>query len=133
MAKKDTFDNMYTLYTAINDIDKIVNDPNEIDQNDQCKLDQVLLYVKDIPKKDYNPELSATIISCIRQAIVELYEKEASTITESIAAGSQLDGQTNDTSKQKLAVTGGGRNIKPIPNFRNVKLPDTPVPEVIMN
>lgn len=132
MAKKDTFDNMYTLYTAIDDIDKIINDPNEINQNGECKLDQILFYVKDIPKKSYNPELSATIISCIRQAVVELYEKEAATITDCIVVGTAKVNVQDDSSKQKLVVTDNTR-VKSRPTFPTMNLPVTPAPEIRKN
>ena len=87
MAKKDTFEKMYNLYNAIVDIDKIVNSPNEVDMNGECKLDQVLFYVRDIPKKDYPEEYTAYIISSIRASIVELYNKTLQEINKDIITG----------------------------------------------
>ena len=99
MAKKDTFDKMYSLYNAIADIDKIVNSPNDVDQNGECKLDQVLFYVKEIPKKEYNVELSNQIISCIRSAIVEMYNKTAQEINNDISAGAPVVAKGSTTPK----------------------------------
>lgn len=84
MAKKDTFEKMYTLYNAIVDIDKIVNSPTEFDANGECKLDQVLFYVRDIPKKDYPPEYTLAIISSIRASIVELYNRTIQEVNQDI-------------------------------------------------
>ena len=78
MAKKDTFEKMYDLYNAI------VNSTDDINQNGECKLDQVLFYVKDIPKSEYNPQIAAEIISSIRTAIVEIYSKTAQEINNDI-------------------------------------------------
>lgn len=89
MAKKDTFDKMYDLYNAIIDIDKIINCPREKDQNGDTKLDQVLFYVRDIPKDEYNPEYSNQIILYIRAAIVEMYNKVSLEINEDINIGQE--------------------------------------------
>lgn len=88
MAKKDTFEKMYDLYNAIIDIDKIISSTDDINQNGESKLDQVLFYVKDIPKADYNPQYSTQIIECIRAAIVDMYNKVAKEINDDITGGS---------------------------------------------
>lgn len=93
MAKKDTFEKMYTLYNAIVDIDKIVSSPNELDINGECKLDQILFYVRDIPKKDYPAEYTSYIISSIRASIVELYNKTVQEVNEDIIAGENIPNQ----------------------------------------
>lgn len=90
MAKKDTFEKMYDLYNAIVDIDKIIHSPDDINQNGECKLDQILFYVRDIPKADYNPEISSQIIQCIRSAIVEMYNKTSQEITNDISSGASM-------------------------------------------
>ena len=87
MAKKDTFEKMYDLYNAIVDIDRIVNASDEINQNGECKLDQVLFYVKDIPKADYDIQFSTQIIQNIRAAIVEMYSKVSQEINDDIGNG----------------------------------------------
>lgn len=87
MAKKDTFEKMYDLYNAIVDIDRIINSTDDINQNGECKLDQVLFYVKDIPKSEYNPQIAAEIINSIRTAIVEIYSKTAQEINNDIGSG----------------------------------------------
>lgn len=84
MAKKDTFDKMYELYNAIIDIDRIINNPKEKDQNGDTKLDQVLFYVRDIPKDEYNPEYANQIILNIRAAIVEMYNNVLSELNEDV-------------------------------------------------
>lgn len=89
MAKKDTFDKMYDLYNAIVDIDKIVNAPDEINQNGECKLDQVLFYVRDIPKTEYDDQYSAQIIQSIRSAIVEMYSRISQEINNDISSGTK--------------------------------------------
>ena len=82
------FESLSILYTAINDIDKIISRPD----NDECKLDDVLQAVKEINKKDYDPSIEAAIIQQIRNAIEKMYIDRVKTINESIKiTGDDLD------------------------------------------
>lgn len=109
MAKKDTFDKMYELYNAIIDIDRIINDPKEKDQNGDTKLDQVLFYVRDIPKDEYNPEYANQIILNIRAAIVEMYTNVSSELNNDVVKTQE----SKLGSIQKIVIDPNTDSVRP--------------------
>lgn len=84
MSKKDTFNKMYELHTAITDIDKIMSRSEELDQNGDTKLDAILVTVQNIPKKDYDKQLANNIANGIRSAILDMYNRTASELNGEI-------------------------------------------------
>lgn len=121
MAKKDTFEKMCDLYNAIIDIDRVINSAEVVNQNAECKLDQVLFYVKDIPKADYNPEYSDTIIQCIRSAIVEIYNNISEEINAEIAGVQPPMGCRQDHPFIKDLKSAQAVNYFGLKNVKNVE------------
>lgn len=83
MAKKDVFEKLNDYYSAIMDIDKIKKSEN-IDCNNECRLDRVLVAIKDIPKKDLLIDDCDIIIDALRHSIVELYKETYKNIEQDI-------------------------------------------------
>lgn len=83
MAKKDVFEKLNDYYTAIMDIDKIKTTEN-IDCNNECRLDRVLVAIKDIPKRDLVEADCNIIIDALRHSLVELYKETYKDIEDDI-------------------------------------------------
>ena len=119
MAKKDTFEKLHALYSAIVDIDRIVNSPNQFDLNGECKLDQILFYVRDIPKKDYPTECTNKIISCIRSSIVDMYGKTLEEINRDIKDINDTNENITEGNEEEIISTQ-----IPVTNPVNMKIPN---------
>ena len=83
MTKKENFEKMYELYSAILDIDKIMSmTDNEL--NGESRLEKILFYTRNIPRTDYNTVYADNIIKNIRSAIVEMYNNAFDEINKDI-------------------------------------------------
>ena len=84
MTKREEFDNLYMLYTTISDIDNIINSDDVESPDKETKLDRVLFAIKSIDKHVFSDNFTEDIITSIRKAVVELYDKELVKVNASI-------------------------------------------------
>ena len=93
MAISDNFEKLKDLYTAIVDLDNILN--SDTDE----KFDFAVNVVKNLNKKEFSQELQNKIILDIREAIEQIYVRDMNSVNESISLGAVMIGSIVPTTK----------------------------------
>ena len=125
MTKREEFDNLFTLYSAIADIDAIVKETDSPD--DDSKLDRVLFAIKSIDKNKFGENFTDLIISSIRKAIVELYDKDLVKVNANIGItttnklnSDNIVYRSNDRKEDKFSVDRASEALRSNTSFPRV-------------
>lgn len=101
---KDCFVELNELYTSIQDMDRVCNNPS----SEETKLEDVLFAVKNIDTSQYKDEYVETIVNAIRKALVDLYTKKIAEINNSINVNTNITDSAEITkfeSKKQINIS----------------------------
>lgn len=91
MAIKADFEKLEILYTAINDLNKVLES-----KDSNTRIDDLFNAIKEIDKSEFDADIQDKIISYFKEAIVKIYTDESIRLNSSIGVTlDNTDVQTN--------------------------------------
>lgn len=84
MSKKESFDKLYSIHCAIEEIDRIPESKNCGPTKDDSKIDLVLNIIKDIDKRELDDTIVNKVVSDIREGLLIMYINELNKLNKDL-------------------------------------------------
>lgn len=94
MSKKESFDKLYSIHSAIEDIDRI-SSYNFKDNKTESKIDLVLNFIKDINKRELDESIVDKVVADIREGLQIMYMNELAKLNKDIKLDTKVSPQSN--------------------------------------